>query len=168
MLYVLRHIHNFSAPAIKLSLENLRKETKTKHPLFSKDIRIFANSLLLNKPLRGAREREVISLSNRQLTMGEITDVFSKRILQDERGEPLQVFPWRYFMEDNASRPVSIDPDVVSGRLVVTGTRIPVSVLLGMKKSNRTITEIAKNYSLDADSVEKALRHVEKPLQKVA
>ena len=66
------------------------------------------------------------------------------------------------------SRPVSIDPEVLSGRLVVTGTRIPVNVLLGMKITHRTSQHIAENYGLDIEAVEKALQHVERPPPKVA
>ncbi len=169
MLYVLRQFHHFSFNEIKTALENLRKETKSQHPLFKLDLQVFAKNLLLDKPPRGKRGREVINLSkHRQLAFGDITDVFSKRILQDDQGQPLRVFPWRYFREDHNSRPVSIDPEVSSGRLVVTGTRIPVSILVGMKLSKKTPEQIANNYGLKVDAVEKALRHVENPLQKVA
>jgi uncharacterized protein (DUF433 family) len=169
MLYVLRKFHNFSSLSIKRSLENLRKETKSQHPLFDLDIRVFANGLLLDRPAHGKRGREVVNLSrHRQLAFGDVTDIFSERILQDKQGQPLQVFPWRDFQTDHVSRPVSIDPEVLSGRLVVTGTRIPVSVLLGLKRAQTPPEEIAKNYRLDVETVEKALRHVEKPLQKVA
>jgi uncharacterized protein (DUF433 family) len=169
MLYVLRHYHHFSAQSIKRSLDNLRKETKSHHPLFTQDIKVFASSLMFEKRSRGKEDRQVVDLSkSRQLAFGEVVDVFSKRILQDEQGQPLRVFPWRYFSEDKDSHPVSIDPEVLSGKLVVTGTRIPVSVLLGMKISNNTPEQIAKNYDLDIEIVNKALRHIEKPLQKVA
>jgi uncharacterized protein (DUF433 family) len=169
MLYVLRHVHNLSAQSLRDSLLNLRKETKRSHPLFDLDIQVFSRDLLLDIPPRGKRGRQVVNLSqNRQLALGEVIDIFKKRILKDSQGHTLRVFPWRYFTEDNSARPVSIDPEVLSGRLVVTGTRIPVSVLLGMKESQRTTQQIAENYGLDIDTVEKALRHVGKPLQKVA
>ena len=169
MLYVLRNYYDFSSRSIKQFLENLKKETRSQHPLFDRDIRVFGSSLLLNRPRHGTRPREVVDLHHRQLTLAEVTDVFSKRILQDEQGHPLRVFPWRDFQTDHESRPVSIDPEVLSGRLVVTGTRIPVSVLLGMKLANIAPDKIAQDYRLDVETVKKALRHVENPiLRKVA
>lgn len=150
-------------------MANLRKETNSQHPIFIADLKIFARSLLFDKATRGDRGRVVVDLSHdRQLAIPEITDVFSKRILHDPRGQPFLIYPWREFKTDHISQPVSIDPEVLSGRLVVTGTRIPVSALVGMKIRRRTPQEIANNYGLDVETVEKALRHVEKPLPKVA
>lgn len=70
--------------------------------------------------------------------------------------------------EDAESRPVSINPDVMSGSLVVSGTRIPVSILMGMKLSGKADSQIADRYRLTAEEVEQALIHLEKPVQKVA
>lgn len=169
MLYVLREHHRLPTAHIKRALQSLRKESDCKHPLLDLDIRVFANSLILDKPPRGERSRELVNLSShgRQLALGPVIDVFSKRILQDHKGQPSKLFPWRLFAQDNESRPVSIDPDVMSGRLVVTGTRIPVSVVVGMSLRNKTPEEIGKNYNITPDLVRKALLHIERPIQKV-
>jgi uncharacterized protein (DUF433 family) len=170
MVHVLKHYYHFSSKHLQQSLRNLRLETRSRHPLFDNDIRIFGESLLLNKPARGHVGRQTINLSqHRQLAIGDITDVFSTRILQDSEGKPIQVFPWRYFADDNVSRPVSIHPDIAAGRLVVTGSRVPVRALLGMKLSGKSPRQIADDYGLELNAVEKALRHIEKPpIQKVA
>jgi len=171
ILYVLREFHQFAPTHLRRVLEELRKETKSKHPLLGPYLRVFGKThLLLEKPRRGKREREIVDLSkSRNLAIGPVVDVFSKRILQDGKGQPLRLFPWRFFIDDNDSRPVTMDPDVMSGRLVVTGTRIPVSVLLGLKAVGKTPEEIAKNYRLSPDIVEKALLHIEpSPVPKVA
>jgi uncharacterized protein (DUF433 family) len=169
MLYVLRHYHHFSLFHMRRVLSELRKETQSQHPLLRTDIKLFASSVMLDKPPRGNRGREVVDLSNnRQLALGEVVDAFSKRILQDDEGQPIRIFPWRLFAEDHESRPVAIDPKVMSGRLVVTGTRIPVSILVGMKIHGKSTSDIAKTYRLDLSIVEKALLHFERPVQKVA
>jgi uncharacterized protein (DUF433 family) len=56
---------------------------------------------------------------------------------------------------------VSLDPDVMSGRLVVTGTRIPVSILLRRKLDGEPPEKIAEDYKISADLVKKALQHIE-------
>lgn len=169
MLYVLRHFHDFSAARIRHSLENLRKETKSKHPLFHADLSVFDSRLIFEKKARGTVGRQYVDLSNhRQLALPGIVDIYRKRILQDEHKQPLRMFPWRLFSEDNDSRPVSLDPEVLSGRLVVTGTRIPVATLQGLKAANKSLEEIAENYGLGVEVVQKALKHIEKPILKVA
>lgn len=53
-----------------------------------------------------------------------------------------------------------MNPNIMSGRLVVVGTRIPVTALLGDKRAGLNIGEIAKDYGLDVEIVEKALTHI--------
>jgi uncharacterized protein (DUF433 family) len=169
MVYLLKEFHHLSMFTIRRSLESLRKESKSRKPLMNLDIKVFANSLLLDRPPRGTRGRMVVDLSHsRQLALGDVVDVFTKRILQDSKGQPLAIFPWRFFAQDHESRPVSIDPDVMSGNLVVFGTRVPVRILLGLTLAAKSHEEIAKSYRLDPDAVKKALLHFENPLQKVA
>jgi uncharacterized protein (DUF433 family) len=50
----------------------------------------------------------------------------------------------------------------MSGRLVVTGTRIPVNILWGRAKSGERVEVIAKDYHLDTERVRQALRHIDK------
>ena len=53
-----------------------------------------------------------------------------------------------------------MNPHIMSGRLVVTGTRIPVKVLWGRRRAGDDVEEIAKDYGLDLDTVQKALTHI--------
>jgi len=95
-------------------------------------------------------------------------DQLGKRVVRDGNNGPLQIYPWRLISEADESSPVSLDPEVVSGRLVVTGTRIPVRVLLGKKRAGSSDEEIARSYRISADSVRKALQHIERPIHKKA
>jgi uncharacterized protein (DUF433 family) len=49
---------------------------------------------------------------------------------------------------------------IMSGRLVVIGTRIPVTVLWGRKRAGVAVDEIAKDYGLDSGIVQQALTHI--------
>lgn len=71
------------------------------------------------------------------------------------------IFPWRFAATDHHSRPVSMNPRIMSGRLVVIGTRIPVSVLWGRKRSGAKVDEIAADYGLDRKIVQQALTHID-------
>lgn len=49
---------------------------------------------------------------------------------------------------------------------MVTGTRIPVRVLLGKRNAGSSDGEIARSYRISEDSVRKVLLHIERPLHK--
>jgi uncharacterized protein (DUF433 family) len=53
-----------------------------------------------------------------------------------------------------------MNPAIMSGRLVVVGTRIPVNTLLGYRYAGKSVEQIANDYSLDPEVVEKALIHL--------
>lgn len=53
-----------------------------------------------------------------------------------------------------------MNPEIMSGRLVVIGTRIPVGVILESKRSGESNVEIARDYGLNPDTIEKALIHI--------
>ena len=88
-------------------------------------------------------------------------DTWGKRIVEDNQGKAEQIYPWAQANVDDLSRPVSINANVLSGRLVVTGTRVPVETLAGYFTSGKTIEQIAELYRLDVDTVRKALQHLE-------
>ncbi len=104
----------------------------------------------------------------RQLAIPELVDLIGQRIIKDSNGSPSTIFPWRLLSNEENSRPVSLNPEIMSGRLVVTGTRIPVRVILSMKQANKTENDIARIYGLDVETVKKALLHIERPIHKKA
>lgn len=113
--------------------------------------------LVYDKPARGATPRTVTSLGQKpgQQIVEDVVDMFGERIVAGQ-----YIFPWRYASTDHESRPVSMNPNIMSGRLVILNTRIPVSVLLGGKRAGQTTAEIANDYGLDREIVEKALIHI--------
>lgn len=158
-VYLLRTKFGYSMQYIRRALVEARLESKSDHPLIAEKLIAF-DCLALYKRAKGRRKRHVIALgSERPLYIPEVVDTWGKRIVADSKGRTKQIFPWRFAETDDESRPVSIQPDVMSGRLVVTGTRIPVNVLAKRKKDGETVKDIAKDYGLDPRLVEKALLH---------
>ena len=142
---------------LRKSMLNARPMFRSKHPLQWVDaLKEFLSALFYDKPARGSQSRTVTSLGQYpgQQVVREVADLFAERI------EPENfIFPWRFAATD-PSRPVSMNPTIMSGRLVVQGTRIPVSALLESRRSGAKIPEIARDYDLDPDIVEKALIHI--------
>lgn len=168
-VYLLRTKYNKSMQYIQRALADARKESGSEHPLLECRMIVF-DLLALEKPAKGKISRQMIPLggsAQMPLYIPEVLETWGKRIVEDSQGRATQIFPWKRADVDDSSKPVSINANVLSGRLVVTGTRVPVDVLLGYYDAGRTIEEIAKLYRLEVDTVRKALQHVE-PQQKVS
>jgi len=156
-VYLLRERFHFSFQFLRRSMRNARKMFRSQHPLQRADaIKECLHDLVYDKPARGASPRTVTSLGERpgQQLVEEVANMFAERI---EAGR--FIFPWRYAATDHQSRPVSMNPHIMSGRLVVIGTRIPVTVLWGRKRAGANSKEIAKDFGLDREVVDKALTH---------
>ncbi len=156
-VYLLREKFHFPLQFLRKSMLNARSMFRSHHPLQRVDaVKECLKDLIYDKPARGGKPRTVTSLGQYpgQQVVKEVADLFAERI-EPERF----IFPWRFAATD-PSRPVSMNPNIMSGRLVVWGTRIPVSVLLESKRSGAKIHEIARDYDLDPDIVEKALTHI--------
>jgi uncharacterized protein (DUF433 family) len=158
-LYLLRERFNFSFQFLRRSMRNARKMFRSQHPLQRADaVKECLQDLVYDKPARGARPRTVTSLGKRpgQELIEEVANLFAERI---ENGK--FVFPWRFAATDHQSRPVSMNPRIMSGRLVVIGTRIPVSSILARKRAGAKIDEIAADYGLDSHIIQQALMHID-------
>jgi uncharacterized protein (DUF433 family) len=157
-VYLLRERFHFSLQFLRRSMRNARQMFRSQHPLQRADaIKECLQDLVYDKPARGASPRTITSLGKKpgQQLVEEVANMFAERI---EAGR--FIFPWRFAATDHQSRPVSMNPRIMSGRLVVIGTRIPVTVLWGRKRAGANVEEIAKDYGLDTDTVEKALTHI--------
>lgn len=157
-VHLLRSRFNFSLQFLRKSMGNARRMFRSQHPLQRADaVKECLKDLVYDKPARGKQPRTVTSLGHNpgQQLVEEVVDLFSERIIAGKF-----IFPWRYAASDHESRPVSMNPEIMSGRLVVSGTRIPVTALLESKRSGESNEEIARDYGLERDAVEKALIHV--------
>lgn len=157
-VFLLRERFGFSFQSLRRSMRNARRMFRSTHPLQRADaIRECLNDLVYYKPARGERPRTITSLLKKpgQHLVEEVADMFAERIEQGRF-----IFPWRFAADDHMSRPVSMNPNIMSGRLVVSGTRIPVTTLLGQKRSGKDVQEIASDYGLEPHLVEQAITHI--------
>jgi len=157
-LFLLRERFDFTMQFLRESMRNARRMFRSQHPLQRADaIKECLKDLVYDRPARGKTPRTVTSLGQKpgQQLVTEVVDMFAERIVPGNF-----IFPWRFAATDHISRPVSMNPNIMSGRLVVTGTRIPVAVLSGRKRAGESALEIAEDYGLDQSVVEKALTHI--------
>lgn len=159
ILHAARVHHNVPMARIRAALELTAKEG-SRYPLQDENLRIFARYLVRIEPGRGRRKRAVLNLSTGQTGIPQVIDLYTKRIVKDEHGSPIAIHPWRDWQTDSRSRPVSISPDVMSGRLVVRGTRIPVTIL-AVESRSKSPEILARKFRISPKVVREALRHFE-------
>jgi uncharacterized protein (DUF433 family) len=167
-LHLLRTKFGQSMQYLQKALKDARRESKSEHPLIECKLVVFSY-LALDKPARGRGSREMLPLGfsgTKSQLIPEVVDAWGRRIVADRKGKTVRIFPWRLAKTDNDSRPVSIDPEVMSGRLVITGTRIPARVVRSRSMGGETPEQIASDYGISPDLVSKALIHLDKKEQK--
>lgn len=162
--FIREHAHVSDDQAREL-LKYTQDITGNEYPLLKEDIRVLPRHVYLK------RGRDVLDLINPrgQFVFSEMVSIFASRFDRDDRGLMSILYPWRLWKNENDERrPVSIDPEVMSGRLIVTGTRIPATVLATRKKKGESIKEIAKDYDISQHRVLESLRHFDVGLRKAA
>ncbi len=60
---------------------------------------------------------------------------------------------------------VAVDPQVQSGKPVIEGTRLPVSVVVGAVAAGDTIEEVAREHGITPEDVRAALSYAAKLLE---
>jgi uncharacterized protein (DUF433 family) len=157
--FIRTHVGLSGSQALSV-LTEARRHTKSKYPLLKQDIRYIWKNVLMYKPETATKPRRVVNLTRYgQLEIPEISDLFATRI-RYSKGRIVQVFPWRGLSKQDQTKPVTIDPEIMSGKLVVTGTRIPVDVIAERRRSGDEVLNIAKDYRVEVGVIERTLRHL--------
>lgn len=164
-VHLLRSIHAKSLQYLRRAMKDARDRTGSEHPLLTHQI-IVMKRLAWIVPGRGKRRRQAVTLGDASLPnyFPEVVRAWGVRISK----KPDQILPWRYAAQDNRSTPVSLNPEVMSGRLVLSGTRIPVNMMWGRMRAGERIEQIAEDYRIEARRVWQALAHVDETIPKVA
>jgi uncharacterized protein (DUF433 family) len=156
-VFLLRERYNFSLQFVRGSMVNARRFFRSQHPLQRADaVRECLRDLVYSQRPRSGKPRTTTSVGRNpgQQVFDEVVKLYGERIEADKF-----IFPWRYAATDHKSRPVSINPNIMSGRLVVAGTRIPVTTIIGMKRAGLRPEAIAHEFSLEVETIEKAIAH---------
>jgi uncharacterized protein (DUF433 family) len=164
-IHLLRFKHRKSLQYLRVAMSDAREKTGSEHPLLTHEIDVMQR-LALIIPGRGKRARRAITLGDSSVPdyIPEVVKTWGIRISKTRS----EMFPWRYAADDDVSTPVAMNPEVMSGRLVLTGTRIPVNILWGRSRAGEDIKKIADDYRIDERQVRQALSHIDEAIPKVA
>jgi uncharacterized protein (DUF433 family) len=162
-IYLLRTQHEKSLQYLRQAFTDARNKTGSEHPLLTHEIDVMRR-LALIIPGRGRKKRIAVTLGDPSVPnyFPEVVKAWGVRISKTRD----EIFPWRFAAIDRVSTPVSMNPDVMSGRLVLRGTRIPVNFLWGRRLAGEAEESIAADYGIDAKQVRQALIHIDGTLSK--
>jgi uncharacterized protein (DUF433 family) len=62
-------------------------------------------------------------------------------------------------MENPAFDRINIDPEIMGGKPVIQGTRVPVETIVGSMAAGSTIAELCDDYAITEDDVRAALAY---------
>ncbi|MBI5026881.1 MAG: DUF433 domain-containing protein [Nitrospirae bacterium] len=67
-------------------------------------------------------------------------------------------------MKTDWKKRIELNPDIMGGKPVIKGTRVPVEVIVGGLAGGMTIEEVCKEYRLKAEDVRAALSYAAETL----
>lgn len=148
----------------RLVLQYAREATGSPYPFLHESIGVWPRHVVWTKDDR------VLELfrPKGQYVFRETLSIFTSRVDRDKRGIAVRMYPWRLWREGDVRRPVEVDPMILSGRPVITGTRIPLLSLAARARSGEQIADMAKDYGIPQQRIKESLRHLELVLRKAA
>jgi uncharacterized protein (DUF433 family) len=161
VIEMLRSHWDFNPRRLRKSLARLRKNSRFDRPLLRQELSVIPEfqNLVASIPEKGVRVHVDVAHDG-NLVLPEFVKSMGMRITRDSKGKPVRIYPWKESGSEDA--PVSMDTEVMSGELVVAGTRIPAKRIVAKSASGKSADEIADSYRLDRDLIRKVLLHFER------
>jgi uncharacterized protein (DUF433 family) len=160
---VLRSHYEYSPRRLRVVVEGLRVSSKLDRPLAQREFYAIPEfQSLVDRRVHKGTTVNIDYAHHGNLVFDPFVISLGKRIQRDSKGRAQRIFPWRHV--DSEDVPLSIDPDVLSGDLVVSGTRIPATMIYAKKLEGKTAEEIAHSYHLEPELIAKVINHFEREL----
>ncbi len=153
VLNAIRHEHNIPLDKVRKSIEYLRVQFGSKHPLAEYKFETDGIDLFVQK------YGDLINTSRAgQMAMREVLHWFLRRIEWDASGFAVRLYPFTRKPVPDAPKTVVIDPRLSFGRPVIAGTGIATSVIAERYKAGDSIEQLADDYARPAHDIEEAIR----------
>lgn len=149
-----RRVHKLKLKAVRRAIDYLRKKFPSEHPLIDRQM------LTNGKDLFVEQYGELVNISEQgQLEMKIVLDAFLKRIRRDEKGIPIQLFPFTRPRIETSPEFIAIDPRVCFGKPCIAGTGIPTRIIAERHEAGDSIALLAEDYGRPTEEIEEALRY---------
>lgn len=99
-----------------------------------------------------------LAASDREQEARQILKTYFDRIVRDEAGLPLKLYPFTKLPGADEPKTVMIDPGISFGRPVLAGTGIPTAMLAERYKAGDSIDELAEDYNCSRLQIEEGIR----------
>jgi uncharacterized protein (DUF433 family) len=157
VLQSLREIHDIGLPRIRRSVEELRIEKPSKHPLADYQLATRGRRIYLE----GAGDELVNLTVGGQHAFKAILNPFLKRVERNEEGIAERLFPFtsRQHQQnpEQAPRFVVIDPRVAFGMPVLVNSRISTAFLMSRRNGGASISKLARDYGRSEAEIGEAI-----------
>jgi uncharacterized protein (DUF433 family) len=146
-LRALRKTHQLRLNAVRKAVRYVESKLGDVHPLASKAFRTDGVSLFVD------RFGKLINASAEgQIEIRELLDARLKQIEYGRDGRATRLFL------DGDRKLIVIDPAISFGRPVITGTRVPVDMIVSRFDAGEEPADIAKDYDIGEGQVHQAIR----------
>jgi uncharacterized protein (DUF433 family) len=153
VLAAIRRKHRVDMPAVRRTIDFLKKEFGSPHPLA--DYKFETNGVDLFVEHLG----DFISASQGgQLAVRELLQAHLRRIEWDTHGVPLRLYPFTRVDESEQPKNIVIDPFISFGKAVITGTGVSTDIVAERFKAGESAEELANDYGCDREKIEEAIR----------
>ena len=155
VLSAIRRRHKISLSKVRDSISYLRTQLGTDRPLIDKQFKTNGVDLFVEH----ASHLLNVSKQGQEALRGDFA-VALARIERDRSGMPIRLFPFSRSTTPDAKQPkfIVIDPRLSFGRPVLSDVAVPTEVIVGRFRAGDTLVEMAKDYGVDEEEIEEALR----------
>jgi uncharacterized protein (DUF433 family) len=153
VLAAIRRKHRVNMPAVRRSVDFLKREFGSPHPLadhkFETDgVDLFVEHL-----------GDFVSVSQGgQLAVRDLLKAHLRRIDRDDKGFPLRLYPFTRVDETEQPKNIVIDPFISFGKAVITGTGVSTDIVAERFKAGESADELANDYGCAREKIEEAIR----------
>jgi len=150
----LRRKHRIRLDKIRIAIETLQREFKSKHPLA--EHRFETNGVDVFVQHYG----DLINVGRAgQLAMRDILEQYLTRVEHDPSGKAAKLYPFVRLNNTEQPMNVVINPYVSFGKPVIVGTGLPTRVVAERFKAGDSIPQIAANYGRKEEEIDDAIRY---------
>jgi uncharacterized protein (DUF433 family) len=140
--------------AVRKAIEFLSRKFPGDHPLLSQEMLTDGQNLFIEQ------YGHFVSISeDGQLALKTVFEQYLQRIVRDNEGVPIRLFPFTRPKIEQSPKLIVIDPRIRSGNPCLTGTRIPTSIIAERHQAGDSIATLAEDYERPQEEIEEAIRY---------
>lgn len=153
VLRAIRNHHKIQLDRVREALNFINQELKVAHPLATQKFSTDGVDLFVE---HYGELIQATQVKRDKLKLAINTHL--QRIVPDERGFAMKLYPFTHSHEENNPKIVVIDPRIAFGRSTIDGTGIATSILKERYLAGDFIEDLALDYDCDIRSIQEAIR----------